>query len=951
MAQRWRANKASWREDRRKKPPRWRRILRAAWRIGITVLIVFIAVLSIMMVVYARDLPSPDRINNRDVALSTEIRARDGSTLYRIHGDEDRTFSALSDIPEYLREATIAVEDANFYHHIGFSVKGTSRAVIANLTNSKSQGGSTITQQFIKNAVLSPEKTYDRKLKELVLSLELELRYTKDEILQMYFNEIPYGSTAYGAAAAARTFFGKDLEDLSLAECAYLAGLPQRPTAYSPFTNPENGKARQEHVLNRMVSEKYITEEEATLAKNEVVTFKTRLTNITAPHFVFFVQNYLEEQLGLETRQIEQGGLVVTTSLDPALQTIAEEEVATGATYAAKFDSDNLALAAMDPQSGEILAMVGSKDFFGERTDAFDPQVNVITSYRQPGSSIKPIVYTEAFAKGFIPDSKVFDIETNFGNNGGAGPDYIPKNFSGSFAGPIDLRHALQQSLNIPAIKIGYLAGLEDISTLENELGYSNYEIGKNYGLAASIGAREVRAYDHLAAFSVLANEGSKVGPNPVLEVRDSNGNVLYQADYTETRVIDENISRITTNVLSDNGARAWGQNVLAIQGRPVAAKTGTSNKKNSNGSIAPNNLWTIGYTPSLAAVVWSGNNDDTTTSLAADGVNIAAPVWHNFMTRALEGTPVEKFTDPQIPARDKPMMNGDLGEEQEITICQPSNLLATANCPEDHKETRKVKVVHEMLHYVNRNDPLGPVPTDPASDPLYQAWEEALKKWITDNNHTEYLTELPTETDNQHEPDQWPLLSIGLPDGSTLTTMSFNPQLSITATAHPITFVELFIDDALRDRTEQAPYFPIVTLPSDITSGYHAFAFVVHDDVGNSVTAKIQLNISPPASPTINLISPISGSTYATTLFPLTLQASVGGTSTNVQRVEFYYQTSGGTATLLGSTPTPSAGAIYSYSWSVAPAAGTYTLWAKVITNLGAAQSAVVDLIVKNGP
>ena len=599
-------------------------------------LFISLAVITIIFVLgiflyFAKDLPSPGKISNRFVAESTKIYDRTGDhLLYEIHGEEKRTQIAFSDIPETVKYSTIALEDQEFFSHRGIKLSSIIRAALADILNRKTtQGGSTITQQFIKKAVLSDEKTFSRKIKEVILSIEVEQMFSKEEILGMYLNEIPYGSNAYGIEAAAQTFFGKHARELTLDEAALLSALPNAPTYYSPYgSHREALKIRQESALQKMADLGYITPEQAEEAK-QVDIFKKLspgLQNISATHFVMYIKEYLETKYG--NKLLEQGGFKVYTTLDWEMQQIAERVVREGAeTNLKKYKAENSALVAINPNNGQILAMVGSKDYFDKNIDG---QVNVAIRDRQPGSSFKPYVYLTAFEKGFTPETIIWDVDTDFSTD--SGKKYNPKNYDGKNRGPVKMKEALAMSLNVPAVKTLYLAGVQESIETAKKMGITTLTKPDLYGLSLVLGGGEVKLVDHVAAFGVFATGGIKQDKTAILKTLDSKSNVLEQyKDDFGVRVVDEKYVAMIDYILSTNDLRApvFGSNSpLNFSDRPVAAKTGTTNEWRDG--------WTIGYTRDLAAGVWTGNNDNSVMAEGADGVYVAAPIWRKFMDEVL---------------------------------------------------------------------------------------------------------------------------------------------------------------------------------------------------------------------------------------------------------------------------------------------------------------------------
>lgn len=613
----------------------------------------FLLLLFSSVIFFATQIPNPSDLSTRNIAEATKIYDRNGALLYDIYQDQNRTPIKLSEIPDHVKQATIAIEDKDFYKHGGFSIVGITRSVFELVVHRRVEGGSTLTQQLVKNALLTGERTLTRKLKEFILAIQVERTYSKDEILEMYLNEIPYGGTAYGIEAAANLYFGKSAKDLDLAEAAVLAGLPQLPSVYSPYgSRPELAKVRQKEVLKRMVEDEYITSEEAQAAVDQQLTYRTGRSEqgFKAPHFVLYVKEKLIEQFG--DRMVEGGGLRVTTTLDYDLQKKAEEIVKKEIENLGSAKVGNGAALVMDPKTGQILAMVGSKDYFGDslpegckegESCIFEPNVNVAMSPRQPGSATKPIAYAKALEKGYTASQVYVDVSTEF--PGGDRPIYKPVNYDGQFHGPVQMRYALGNSYNIPAVKNLALVGVKDVLELGYRMGLTTWEPSEenvnSVGLSLVLGGREVRLLDLVSAFAVLANQGRQLDPVSILKVTDSKGKVLIEFHQAEGRkVLDSGIAFIISDILTDNGARtaAFGSNsVLNIPGKTVAVKTGTTDQKRDN--------WTVGYTPSVAVGVWVGNNNNSEMSpVVASGVTGASPIWNKIMQAALEGKQNESF-------------------------------------------------------------------------------------------------------------------------------------------------------------------------------------------------------------------------------------------------------------------------------------------------------------------
>lgn len=588
-------------------------------------------------------LPSPDKIV-RNEGFSTKILDRNGAVLYDIYSNQRRTPVDIKEVPLYLRQATIAIEDKNFYKHGGFDPLGMVRGFLKIFISGRAQGGSTLTQQLVKNVLLTSDRTLLRKVKEFVLSIQIERKYTKDQILQMYLNEAPYGGTAWGVESASETYFGKKVQDLDLIESAIVAGLPQSPSRYSPYSStPKAYVGRTTDVLRRMREDGYISKDQEIAAVKALpnVAFQTRGADFKAPHFVQYVQKILEDRYGQSA--VEQGGLKVTTTLDLALQEKAQEIVSTEIANVEKQHITNGAAMVMNPETGEILAMVGSKNF---GASDYDGQVNVTTALRQPGSSFKPFTYVTAFKKGYSPASLIMDVPTVF--PGGAGQqDYTPVNYDGKYRGPVQMRYALGNSLNVPAVKTLALSGIKDVLKTAYEMGITSLpptdETLKRVGLSLTLGGGETRLIDMTAAYSAFANTGYKVEPVAILKVEDANGKVLEDnTPQKGKRVLTEEQAFLINSILSDNSARKeiFGPNsLLNISGKNVMVKTGTTNDKRDN--------WTFGGNGNAMVGVWVGNNDNSPMLNVASGVSGASPIWRKILLEALNGKPDKPFTPP----------------------------------------------------------------------------------------------------------------------------------------------------------------------------------------------------------------------------------------------------------------------------------------------------------------
>ncbi len=601
----------------------------ASFTILFSLFIVFIAASYVFYFFVVKNLPDPHILMDSPPALSTKIYDRSGTLIYQIYRDENRTLIHLGDLPSNIVNATIASEDKNFYHHLGISLTGIARAFISNFDSPYLQGGSTLTQQLVKNALLSPEKTVTRKLKEVVLALWTEQIYTKDQILELYFNYVPYGGTAYGIEEGAREYFGKSAAELSLEESALLAGLPVAPSTLSPFgKNPHLTKTRQSQVLDRMAEDGYITKVQADNAKSSSLAFRPQGDKIIAPHFVMYIQSLLAELYG--DAMVTRGGLKVTTTLDVTKQAILERNISLELAKLKNLNVSNGAGMIVTPQKGEVLAMVGSRDFF---SDQLDGQVNVPLMPRQPGSSIKPITYTLAFMSGFTPMSYVEDAPVCFRAPGQS--DYCPQNYDGKFHGKITLKSALASSYNIPAIKLLNTLGVDNMVQLARQLGITTWPDSSRFGLSLTLGGGEVTMYDLTQVYSVFAAGGVYTPLTSLISVEDSAGRKLPLPIRSTKQVIPSGVAYQISSILSDNSARApaFGPNsVLNIPGRTVAVKTGTTNNLRDN--------WTIGYTPTFVVATWVGNNDNSRMSSVASGITGASPIWSHTMAELLQGTP-----------------------------------------------------------------------------------------------------------------------------------------------------------------------------------------------------------------------------------------------------------------------------------------------------------------------
>jgi penicillin-binding protein 1C len=690
-----------------------------------------IVIAGVLIWVSSLEIPDLSAFEERRVLQSTKIFDRTGEVLlYDLHEDVKRTVVPLENMSRHIKNATIAIEDDQFYNHMGIDIRAIFRAAISNMSEGDllgGQGGSTITQQVIKNSVLQRDKKLSRKAKEAILSIKLEQVLSKDEILEVYLNESPYGGTIYGVEEAARSFFSTSSSQLSLAQAAYLAALPQAPTYLSPFgSNRDALDRRQQLVLERMRINGFITIDEFNEAKEAEVTFSnSAVTGIKAPHFVFYVIEQLAEQFGEET--MAEQGLRIITTLDYELQEQAERIVAQkAASNTVKYNASNAGLVATNPKNGDLLVMVGSRDYFDEEIDG---NFNIALADRQPGSSIKPFVYANAWSRGYLPSTVLFDVQTQFSpacepwNTTSKSPCYAPRNYNNEFVGPISMRNALAQSLNIPAVKTLYLAGLKNTLKYMADMGLTTLNDPDRYGLTLVLGGGEVKLLDMTNAYGVFANGGEKATPRTILRIEDAAGNTVEEIDVESERVMDENIAYMVSDVLSDNVARAplWGSwSMVNFGDRDVAIKSGSTNNLRD--------AWIMGYAPNIAVGAWVGNNDNAAMGGGLSGL-ITTPMWREFMDVALEKLPAETFPQPQINTDGvKPILRG-----QYIDTAQ---LLQAMQNQNNNSATSSVDVnsvyqnIHSILHFVDRSNPTGPAPFNPSSDDAYENWEYGVRGW-----------------------------------------------------------------------------------------------------------------------------------------------------------------------------------------------------------------------------
>ena len=658
---------------------------------------------SLWVFLISQDLPDPAQIESFRPKESTKIFDRNGNLLYEIYGEEKRTVIPLEEIPKEVILATIAIEDKDFFSHPAFDLKAIIRALVYNLTHLKlAQGASTITQQLARNAFLVPEKTLTRKIREIILAIQLERKYSKEKILELYLNQIPYGNNCYGIEAASQTYFGKSAKELTLAEAAFLAAIPKAPTFYNPYGKNLNLLLQRKNlVLKKMKEYGFISEKEYQEAIKEKIKLQPPKIKILAPHFVMYVKSYLEKKYG--EKVLKTKGLKVITTLDLEVQKMAEEAIKWGVERNRKIaNAQNAAMVVEDARSGQILAMVGSYDYFDIENQG---NYNCTLALRQPGSAFKPFAYLAAFLKGYNDQTIVFDVKTDFDLSE---KKYEPQNFDKIFRGPVTLREALAQSINVPSVKVLYLAGIEDTLNLAKKLGISTLTDPKRYGLSLVLGGGEVRLIEMVHAYSVFAQEGIWRPQSFILEIKDNQGNILEKWEDQPKLVIEnQEAVRLLNDILKDNKARAplFGgeNNLVQIDDYEIAAKTGTTQDSRD--------AWVIAYTPSYVTGIWVGNNDNS-PMLKGYSVLLAVPIWHHFAQEFLKGKPKEKFTPPKISYPQKPMLNGEF-----IGIYKVGE--------------KYFPQIHNILWYVEKDHPLGPPPKNPEKDPQFKNWEEGVQKWL----------------------------------------------------------------------------------------------------------------------------------------------------------------------------------------------------------------------------
>lgn len=826
-------------------------MLKKSKKIGIPKKIVMLIIsifilLAGIIIIWASSLKIPDfhSFEDRKVVSSTKIYDRTGEILlYDIHQDIRRTNIPFEKMNVNIKNATVAIEDSEFYNHSGIRITSTIRAVLSNLFRvGIGGGGSTITQQLVKNTLLTPQKSIIRKIKEWVLAIKIDRSMPKEKILEYYLNENPYGGNVYGIEEASKTYFNKSALDLTLAEAAYLASIPQSPTLLSPYgKNRDKLDIRKNLVLSRMLELNFISQEEYETAKNEAVAFVPQATvGIRAPHFVFFIKDYLEQKYGSEL--VEKGGLKVITTLDYNLQQKGEEIVKEGALKNEKdWNGKNAGLVAIDPKTGQILTMVGSRDYFDKEIEG---NYNIATANRQPGSSFKPFIYATAFNKGFTPDTVIFDLPTEFQTTcdayGKALPGhnqdncYMPKNYDGKYRGPMKLRDALAQSINIPAVKLFYLAGLNDSLKTAEDLGISTLtEVGR-YGLTLVIGGGEVSLLDMTSAYGVFANNGIRNQYTGILKIEDMTGRILEEYRSSPKEVLPKNTALIISDILSDNIARAptFGlASPLFISGKDIAVKTGTTNSNKD--------AWTIGYTPSIVVGVWAGNNNNN--PMKKGGSAVAGPIWNKFINETFKILPNEKFEEPNLEVdikTVKPAIRGYWQGNENFFIDKISGKLATEFTPKETLQEKIITNIHSILYWVDKNDILGAPPSNSEDDSQFSHWETPVQNWWAQNKGKYKiitLNEKPTTIDNIHIEEFKPIVSVLEPNITSIYLPNQKIQLKISSSGRfPLQKMDIFINDIFMDTIRSPFVFSFIPEELDNLKTENELRIIYYDTVYN---------------------------------------------------------------------------------------------------------------------
>lgn len=779
-------------------------------------------------------LPDLSNFQARKIANSSKITDKTGEViLYDLQQSVRRTEIPFSEMGDNIKNAVVAIEDEGFYSHKGIRLKSIVRATYVNLTSgSLAQGGSTITQQIIKNALLNRDKTATRKFKEWILAVRIERIFTKEEILTIYLNDAPFGGTIYGVEEASQAFYSMHTKDLSIAQSAYLAAMIPAPTYYSPFgKNKDKLDSRKNLVLEKMYQHNYITAEQKEIAKKEEVVFNKSASNsIKAPHFVFYILDYLQKNYGEDV--LEKGGYTIKTTIDYSLQEKVEGIVKTNST------KNNAAVVVIESKTGQIISMVGSRDYFDTTIDG---AFNVATAKRQPGSSFKPLVYAAALEKGFTPQTILFDVPTEFSTNcppivarNDVVPEgcYQPTNFNTIFKGPMTLKSALAESRNIPSVKLLYLVGIKEALSFAEKVGITSLgDDTSKYGLSLVLGGGEVSPLEMTSAYSVFSNQGIKNTPVGILEIKDSKGEVVESFTENPEEVLEKNITLQIADILSDDAARAptFNRNsILNIEG--VAVKTGTTNDNKD--------AWTIGFSPDVAVGVWAGNNDNK--PLPGGGVSIAGPLWNKTMKEVLITYPSAGFEAP-LPEEEfaslKPILRGQWIGGESVYVDRITGLRATENTPVELREERFIQSVQDTLRWIDKDNVRGPIPTNPYNDPQFRLWNPSVEFWWEQNKHLYQSPDyIPDEYETIHTENNGSWLSVsGIPNTFSVNasqTFSFS-----TKNQSSLSSVEIFANNKLLTTLSSPKKIVFVADNFSLTPGNYSLRFVGYNTQSHQST------------------------------------------------------------------------------------------------------------------
>lgn len=892
-------------------------------------------------------LPSPDKLVERTSDQSTQIFDRNGTLLYTVYGDQNREFVSIEKIPEHTKWAVLAAEDIEFYQHKGLDYLGIVMSAVQNLRQGDIvRGASTVTQQLVKNTILfdvlgnqAYEQKYSRKIKEILITMQVEQSFTKDEILQMYMNEIPLGGVNYGFQAAANSYFGKDVSELTLAESALIAGLIQSPGSYSPLfgTNPEMAKTRQTYVLDQMLKHKEltgVTAEQVEDAKNEELVYKTRRIDIKAPHFVFYVKQQLEDEFGVD--RVERGGLKVTTTLDYSIQEIAEEEVRNGiAQRGLPYKVNNGAAVVMDPNTGEVLAMVGSVDYWNVENPKIDGNVNITTSNRQVGSSAKPYVYLSAFTKGYGPWLLAPDIKMSFGN-------YKPMNWDKGFEGVGTARKGLGRSRNLPSVYTLQLAGIDTFLQVTDKLGITTLKNKADYGLALALGAGEMKMLEHTAAFGVFANEGVKNDTVSVLKVEDSRGEILKEVtEFNGKQVFDQKEVYLLNYIICDlggHGDRIGGAYTRA-KGTNLCLKTGTTD--------GPKDLTTVMYHKNIVVGVWAGNNDNTTTP-GAWGVSVPLPIAHSIVNRIADRYPVETFTRPS-GILSTAVCRDTGGVPAEGVNCEKEATVYMAGRPPQSDN-------REVVPICKAN---GLIPTnleaarqyDLVTDKVYINFKlenalqrDAYQEYMLGIENSPYIFQKPEsgECPLPLGPDNAPIIEIQTPAANS--QFKQNSNMEIKGNVRYLDSIKEFtvsIDgNPIPSASHTNGQFNINYSIGTLSLGNHTLTIYAKDKYDKSSTKNVVFTVIA-EEVVVSMIRPTNN--YTISSFPVLLEASVSGV--NATAVNFYISKVGGnySRTLIDANGSNG----WSQQWVYEPTVsrGNYSVFAKAFVGTQTYNSPVITL------